>query len=240
MNEKEYTEGIQVQSKSLKWLDNFWYHYKWHTLITLFFVIVFTVCTFQMCTQKTSDILVMYAGSESLDESERSNITKVFEYLVEGEEYSVDINSYNILSEDEIKDMSAETDANGDPVFVNRAFYNEEYQTYRTYLGTGESSVMILSPWAYEEIAVEALRPVSELTDKVSADALAGEYGVILGKLDIYEKYEALQVLPEDTVICLRRPNSIMGKNSKEKNYAKEEELFCAIVEYINAENIGE
>jgi hypothetical protein len=31
-----------------------------------------------------------------------------------------------------------------------------------------------------------------------------------------------------------------MGKNSKEKNYAKEEELFCAIVEYINAENIGE
>ena len=240
MNEKEYTEGIQVQSKALKWLDNFWYHYKWSTLITLFFVIVATVCTVQMCTSAPSDILVMYAGSESLDERERSNITKVFEYLVEDSEHSVGINSYNILSEDEIKEMSAETDENGDPVFVNRAFYTQEHQTYETYLGTGESSVMMLSPWAYEEIAVEALRPVSELTDNVPEEALVGEYGIALGKLDIYKKYEALQVLPEDTVICLRRPNGLWGKNSNEKNYAQEDELFCAIVEYVNAENSGE
>lgn len=241
MNEKEYTEGIEVQSPMLKKLDNFWYHYKWHTLITLFFLIVFTVCTVQMCTQKTNDMLVMYSGPEALDQSERDNITKVLEHLVEEEGYAIGINAYNVLSEDEIRALEAETDADGKPLFVNRAFYTDEYKNYGTYTGTGESSIMLLSPWLYESLYKnDRLRNISDLTDGVSEDALVNECGIVLGKTDIYAKYEALQVLPEDTVICFARPNWGMGKNSKAKHYAKEETLFCAIVEYENTESSGE
>ena len=237
MNEKEYTEGIEVQSPALKKLDNFWYHYKWHTLITLFFVIVFAVCTIQMCTQKTSDMLVMYSGPEALDESERDNITKVFEYLVDKEGYAIGITAYNVLSEDEVKELEKKTDEDGNPLFVNRAFYTEEYKTYSNYIMTGESSVMLLSPWLYEALVKsDRLRSISDVTDSVSEDMLVGECGIALGKTDLYAKYEALQALPEDTVICFARANFGMGKNSKQKHYAKEEMLFRAIVEYETAE----
>ena len=233
MNEKEYTEGIEVQSRSLKKLDNFWYHYKWHVLFTLFFVIVFVICTVQMCTQKADDMLVLYSGSESLDGTERENIESVFKYLTYEEGYSVGITAYNVLSEDEIKALEAETDDDGKPVFVDRSFFVTEYDMYSKYLMTGESSVMLLSPWLYEGLAsTDRLREISSVADNLDEDALVGEYGIELGKTDIYAKYEALQILPEDTVICFARANYGVGKNSRKKHYAKEEELFRAIVEF--------
>ena len=44
-------------------LDNFWYHYKWHTIITLFVVIVITVCAVQCAGNTDYDIQVLYAGN---------------------------------------------------------------------------------------------------------------------------------------------------------------------------------
>ena len=241
MNDKEYTGGIEVQSPALKKLDNFWYHYKWHTLAIAFFVIVFAVCTLQMCTKENNDMLVLYAGPEALDQSEIDNITSVFEHIMSEEGYAVGITAYNVLSEDEIKALEAETDEEGKPRFVNRAFYTEEYKNYGNYRMTGESSIMLLTPWLYEELAAnDRLRPISELADAIREDALVGEYGVELGKTDLYEKYEVLKCLPEDTVICLAQPNWGMGKNSREKHYAKEEALFCAILAYENTETAGE
>ena len=32
------------ESKVLRWWDNYWYHYKWHTIIGLFFVFVIVFC----------------------------------------------------------------------------------------------------------------------------------------------------------------------------------------------------
>lgn len=241
MNEKEYTGGIEVQSPALKKLDNFWYHYKWHTIFIAFFVIVFAVCTLQMCTQKKSDVLVLYAGPESLDQTERDNITNLLGHFASEDGLTVGVTAYNVLSDDEVKALEAETDEDGKPLFVNRSFYTEEYKTYGNYRMTGESSIMLLSPWLYEELAGgDRLRKISSVTDAVSEDALVGEYGVLLGKTDLYEKYEVLRNLPEDTVICFAQPNWGMGKNSKEKHYAKEEALLRAILEYENTDSAGE
>ena len=233
MNDKEYTGGIVVEGKTASRLDNFWYHYKWHTLITLFFVIVFAVCTLQMCTNQRSDVLVMYAGSEQLDDNEQKNIVKILGQLVEEDEISVGITAYNVLSEDEIRELEAETDEDGKPLFVNRSFYTEQYQVYHSYLMTGESSVMIVSEWLYRELeSADRLRPVSELTDSVCEDALVGECGIALAKTDLYAKYDTLKSLPEDSVICIVKPNFGMGRNSKEKNYKRDEALFVAVAEF--------
>jgi len=39
-NEKIEAGEIVVENRFLRWLDNFWYHYKWHTIIISFFVIM--------------------------------------------------------------------------------------------------------------------------------------------------------------------------------------------------------
>ena len=37
---KEQGGAIAVQNPVLKWLDNYWYHYKWHTIVVAFFIFV--------------------------------------------------------------------------------------------------------------------------------------------------------------------------------------------------------
>ena len=64
MNNEEKIKGAQIKtdSKFIAWLDNYWYHNKWVTVIVAFFVIVFAVCVLQTCTREKTDITVLYAG----------------------------------------------------------------------------------------------------------------------------------------------------------------------------------
>ena len=48
------------------WLENFWYHYKWHTIFALVAILVVTICTVQMCSKEEYDVHIVYAGSEHL------------------------------------------------------------------------------------------------------------------------------------------------------------------------------
>ena len=63
---EEKYEGSEIVSPFMKKLDNFWYHYKWHSLIALFFVLVITVCSVQMCTREEYDIHILYAGPDDV------------------------------------------------------------------------------------------------------------------------------------------------------------------------------
>ena len=47
-------------------IGNFFYHYKWHTIIGLFLVFVFVICSLQFCSRESYDVHVMYAGPKGL------------------------------------------------------------------------------------------------------------------------------------------------------------------------------
>ena len=57
------TTGTELSfgKKALKWLDNFWYHYKWPTIIAAFFIAVFAICIAQAVTRSEYDMYVRYA-----------------------------------------------------------------------------------------------------------------------------------------------------------------------------------
>ncbi|MBR5314827.1 MAG: hypothetical protein IKU45_05400, partial [Clostridia bacterium] len=57
-------------NKTLKWLDNFWYHYKWHVIIGLFVIVFLVVAIGQMIDKDKVDAYVMYAGPTSFMPSE--------------------------------------------------------------------------------------------------------------------------------------------------------------------------
>ena len=46
-------------SKVLKWLDNFWYHYKWPFVIITFFVSLAIVLTVQLVSRENYDAYIM-------------------------------------------------------------------------------------------------------------------------------------------------------------------------------------
>ncbi|MBR2152462.1 MAG: hypothetical protein IJ944_04160 [Clostridia bacterium] len=49
-------------------IENYWYHYKWHTLIGLFFVVTILVCTVQCSSRENPDIkAILYVDENVAD-----------------------------------------------------------------------------------------------------------------------------------------------------------------------------
>lgn len=243
-NDKEYTEGISTSDKRLARLDNFWYHYKWPTIAVAFFLIVGLVCGIQMCTKEANDLIVLYSGRNALLPNQSAQICAVLESVCpedfDGDgKKSIAISTYNVLSEEQIKEMREEKDENGKPIFVDTSYYTSQYSTYCSYIMTGESSVAFLEPWLYDALVEnERLQKLSDVLG-YKPEGAVGEYGVRLGDTELYKSYGVMRLLPEDTVVCLLSPLWKGGKSSKEEYYAREKAMFEAIVEYT-AETSGD
>ena len=81
-NEKLDEKAIKTDNKILLGIENYWYHYKWPTVIVLFFAIVILVCTLQMCGRESTDITIVYAGSYAMEAEEAADIKSVLNYIM--------------------------------------------------------------------------------------------------------------------------------------------------------------
>ena len=237
-NEKTYTEGIQFKSKFAKWFDNYWYHYKWITLGAIFLVIVIIVAAVQSIEKKKEDITIVYAGPAYLTPTQTVSMQEVFNTVMpedfdgNGEKYTAMV-EYLVYSEEQIKELEAETDELGVQVDINNQVITENYKNFETYVLVGESAICFIDEELYRNLSVhDRLVPLNVALGENSGYE-EDEYGIRLGSLDLYEEYSALRKLPEDTVVCVLR-QTVSGKISKDKNYENELEMFRAIVNYSN------
>lgn len=234
--EKEYTEGIKVNGGFFGWLENFWYHYKWHFIgITAALVVLF-VCTLQMCSKEKNDIVIVYSGSAYLTETEVEELEGLMEVVIPADhdgdgEKNVAFKNFLIWSEDQIKDIESNTDTDGHRYNVDKSYITAQNKSYEQYLLTGESSVYLLEGWLYESLkSGDRLLTLDTLGEEYAALSEDG-YGILIGDLTLYENYGVFKILPEDTVLCIMKPY-VMGKSSNEKDYAFEKEMFMAIAGY--------
>ena len=132
-------------------------------------------------------------------------------------------------------EIQAQTDEDGKNLFVDKSFNSKEYETYNNYVMTGESSVLFLDPWLFEKLV--AADRVARVEDVIgyTPEAACGEYGVRLGDTELYREYGVMQLLPEDTVICILRPY-VAGNSSKKEYYAREKAMFEALVTFESEE----
>ncbi len=230
--EKEYTEGIAIEKgKFLSWLENFWYHYKWHTVIAAFLLIVAVVCIAQSCTKEKSDIAVIYAGPVYLDGEKTANIrTSLSQNLPKdsfGDEAVANALSYLIMSEEQIKEAEKGLNPDGSPVYIDRAFIVEQQETFDSLLATDKSSILLLDPYLFNMLGgnADSVR-LCELSDVLgyTPEGAVSRFGIRLGDTSIYNTNPALQVLPADTVLCVHVKRYLQ----KEEDYQKEVEAFKA------------
>ncbi|MBE6556364.1 MAG: hypothetical protein E7664_01310 [Ruminococcaceae bacterium] len=239
---EEKLEGREIRSESrfAKWFDNYWYHYKWVTIGVLFFAIVFLVCTVQMCGNENEDINVLYTGPYMMTAEERQDFGKVMAAVLP-EDYngngkkSVSVIDYRVLSQAQVEAFEAETDESGAHRIADRNEISNNHKLYTNYILTGDVAICFLDPSLFASLKeTDRLVALSEVLDSPS-EAQCDEYGVTLGKTELYEAYGAVRVLPEDTVICFLRA-TYRGKISKEANYNHEKEMLNAIVGYRSEE----
>ena len=240
-DQKQYTEGISVkESRFLRWLDNFWYHYKWVTIIVAFFTVVACVCIIQACTNDPTDILVTYAGPAYLEADEKTNIEKILtknlpEKFASDENAKAGLSSYYILSKEQIEEAEKQTEVDEDgksyQVYIDTRFISEEMDSFESQLMTGSGSVLLLDMSIYNSLVgekgrSERLVSLTEILGETPKGAV-GNYGIRLGDTEIYHNNPQLWCLPADTVVCLHA--KILGQ----KDYDQEIDMFKSITKLV-------
>lgn len=255
-NEKLEAGDIVVQNKFTRWFENFWYHYKWHTIFISFFVFVFAVCFVQCATTERSDAIVVYAGGYTLSASEAEEIAKAMTGVMpaneDGSGNSTGLNPFSIYTEKELTAMYRYTDEDtGEEKMDSYAYssakaVNQDHiSSFSDFLMTGTSSVWLVSEAVYDTaeedlareiepdglslIQKERLVPLAELG--VSADLAYDAYAVRLADTAFYQYYEVMQLLPEDTLLVFSR-SMVVGAVADEEIYEMHRQLFLGIVNF--------
>lgn len=237
-NNKMPDTQIAVKSQFWKWLDNYWYHYKWHTIIIGVVVAILAVCLWQTGSTPKHDTVIVYAGPMSLTTNETLQLQEVLSGILPSDrdgndEKSASMSMYHIYSEDQIKEAEKLTDSTGKILNpIDRSRNASQFESYNTYCQTGESPVCMIDPYLYEKIPEEYLYPLSEIFgDNIPEGAIDG-YGIRLGDTALYRSFGIVRQLPADTIICLRSPLGGLGQKIDDVKYQYEMSVFRALVSY--------
>ena len=206
----------EIKSPVLKWLDNFWYHYKWHTLIALFFVVLISVSTAQMCKKNSYDIYIMYAGQHDVERTSDTGVTE-YETLLQalnryGEDSDGDGNvsisflSLFLPSNEEIKEITKQ-----EGVEVNTSVIKDNSEIFNTNIVYSNYYLCILSKSVYETYRtisdVEIFVPLEGYVEGTDATLYAKD-AVLLSSTALGQS-AGFADFPEDTVICLRNTTEV-------------------------------
>jgi hypothetical protein len=235
--------SLAEQSPFVKWLDNFWYHYKWPVIIVAFFVIVIAVCLLQQTGERKNDLNITYGGTHTFTLSDSEQMQAALsdaladDYDGDGVQYAGFVR-FQIFSEEEIKAANDALDSDLDEALgddpnrptvgnaVNLAYNAEQVRQLDQFVMTGESYIYVCSPYIYGELKsrgnVRLLKDILGEQPKNSYD----ESAVLLKDTAIYASSEILQKLPDDTVVCL------LGKSlfSTDDVYNRSVETFLNLI----------
>ena len=186
-------------SKFLKWLDNYWYHYKWPTIIVAFFLIIGTISIVQLANKETYDAYVMYVGDATILDTQYYDILdslkKVSKDYNGDKEHKVNFAKSAFISDPE-NDMASTVNA-GTIQFLT----NMSVQPYYLYL---------MSPTVYE-MYKEVFIPISELvandenfTKDVPEDWFYDDTAIYFNKTDYANSFVGVNDLGEDTLLVIK------------------------------------
>ncbi|MBO5789355.1 MAG: hypothetical protein J6R42_05360 [Clostridia bacterium] len=194
-----------------KW-ENYWYHYKWHTIVAIFLVFVILISTLQSCNQTEVGVIAMYAGPKTLSTKQIQQMGATLRKISVksgNEDLVADIYDYPIG----LKPGEGHGGETGKNVEV---FDNE--------IMVGNAVILFLSPALYERLkesngGIVPLDPyLPEQTEHIVFYD-ESHLGIYLSSLPLYMS-EGFCDLPSDTLVCMRSAVSV--KNLFEQKKAQE------------------
>lgn len=222
----------------IKWLDNFWYHYKWPTIIITFFVAVFGICISQMVTRNNYDAYILYSGGHFFTAEEEKAVMNSLEYVMEdydgNGEKSLCMTKFIVLSEEELDAARAAAEAEGEVLAYNYQTRTEALKQFEMEVMTGQSYLCFLSEAMYGR-AADAERFVA--LSAVAGGEVQGaydEYAVRLADTEFGKYFSAaLSPLGEDTLVCLRRISVTDAASEKAtEEYENYKDMFSALLAF--------
>ena len=237
----EYNNPQSISEK----LDNFWYHYKWHSIVALFLVFTIIICSLQMCKKESYDLYVLYSGGHEINrngidgntpeyKSDLSSIGRVTQDFNEDGETNVTLKDLFMLSDEEIKAIES---ANDD-YEVNYALINENRQILRDTIMYSSYYLCLLSPAVYDEYktvdGISIFEPLAPLVTEESYVEYYDTGAVYLSSTRFYS-LPGISSLPADTLICLKSPSvfaSHFNQKDTERDFSRGKTTATKILNY--------
>lgn len=190
----------------LKWLDNFWYHHKWATIITAFFIAVAVICCVQLFNRQSYDACFEFVGNGGA-------ITKT--------QYEDIVSS--------LKGFVADSDENGEVsvLFSREVFISDENDPIAGTLNSNVTSFMqsalyqdyfvfFIDPVLYDSykesgMFVSLVGRIENIPDEMKYDDCA----LKLSEMKIYE-LPGMNAMPKNTLVVLKTvPYFSSGKKAE-------------------------
>ncbi len=247
MDNEEIKEPTEQKSSFGRWLENFWYHYKVHTIAVIFVLTVICIFTVQMCSRESYDIHIMYAGGKSLlhtqsEDNEYSQIVSSLgrvteDYDENGVRSSGFLNLYipsaaemEVLEEEGRAEMlysiiKSDTDTLNTNMMLNDyyiCFFSEDL--FRQYdKDQNDSPDIEVFPFADIE------NYIPDGSD--NSFEYASERGIYLRSTEFY-KMPGISKLPADTVVCIRIRSTVYSSKDNIADYKNSEAVMRNILSY--------
>lgn len=221
-------------------IENFWYHYKWHTIVAAVVVIIAAIVLSQLLTKPKYDAHILYAGDTQIRNTSVDGDVPHYQKLIsslkkvvndENGDGGIDISLQALyaLTEEQLAQISSDKTAQ-----ISLALTDSE--TLESALVVGEYYVCLLSEELFfKNDAIYDGAMFEPLEKYATGESIDYEYasprGIYLRSLPYSEFID----LPGDTVLCLRSLNgytqSINGKSNKQA-FATGERVITNILNF--------
>ena len=240
-------------------VENFWYHHKFGTCVTVFLVIVLLICGLQMCGKNSYDVHILYSGPwfDCAGSSRVAAIESAFRQFMD--DYNGDgqkVVAYRpiwIMNEAQIQELREKYKDNPEEApYVNTTLLAQNSDLLNSELMTGETVICLLDPSIFYSLYKEGW--MVDISSFVPAEDIPENpyenYGVFLKDTAFGEYFSGISEMPEDTVLCFRRTSmltDVWSPDESDKVTKYCEELFRRILAFDvpaedgegNAENGG-
>ena len=233
-----------------KWLENYWYHYKWHTLFALFFVVVISIMVVQMASREDDDIYIIYAGPELISDSKREDIKDAFQQLMSKDydgdgEKKVDFMDIILMNSEQLKQAYAD---GANQYFLNEGTVEKNLETLSVQAMAGDYVVFLIDKEWYKDLHdASAFVPLTELEElgipTVEGARTYGDCAYYLNSLDFAKFFTCFDDLPESTLLCVRRlttASHLKGDRKTRAMYDRHMEYYKELLGFKLPEGFGD
>lgn len=206
--------GEAAVKKRFSLLD-FWFYYKWHILIALFFIVIFTTLIVQAATKEKYDVRILYAGPAILTDENRTSITEAFSQQIDSDyngdgKKTTELFDLIIMENDEFQAMY---DKGYSDFFLNPSVVKDNKETLSVNAMAGEYVIFLIDVDYYQTLHDNGVFITLDSMG-VTGGMRYDECALYFHSLDFAKFYTSLDVIPDDTLICVKR----LSENTKKKN----------------------
>ncbi len=250
--DEKYGSDVKMSSPFIKKLDNFWYHYKWHSIFALLGIFIVLICVLQLCSRQSYDVHLLYAGYYNVDRTQPeggslpeynvllSSFGRVGEDFDGDGEITTSFATHRVMSEAKREELELSTGE-----YISEGLLTSDRQTLYDRMLYSEYYLCLLSVEVYEDCMKKFdgdmggngifFVNLEQYLPEGAEVEYYGEYknAIMLGSLN-FSELAGVCDLPEDTVLCLRFRSgvtSVIDEAQSEEYYRRSIETLKNILE---------